>query len=248
MRRRIQDHLSYLRSTRKPQSGQPHSGEIRKEGRLCNFVVLVQFTDPVDTPLVYIAEAIMMILFASWNSQAFNCLRPEDLPRSLFLGLNNANPLHYGVCSNMGARARQNQKESGLRRARALIDTSVSKAIKGGLVHITAHQPRQSYWDFKFKICGETIRIPSSQGISVGLHLRRLLHVQCEVSSDQHKFPYATRAESTATSSRLGICLKGYHVHGPDQGKYFKIWIQCNSGKKAVTRASKLIALLTERG
>jgi hypothetical protein len=81
----------------------------------------------VDKPLVHIAEAIMVILFASWDRQTFNSLRPANLPSSLCWGLNNANPLDYGVSSYACSKASQNRKENRRRMARKQRDTSVEK-------------------------------------------------------------------------------------------------------------------------
>jgi hypothetical protein len=205
----------------------------------CNFVVLVRFAQPVDKPLVHIAEAIMTILFASWDSKTFNCLRPANLPSSLCWGLNNANPLDYGVSSC----ASQIKKDNGRRRARKLREASVTKAKEGGHFRVTARQIRPSYWDFKFQLCGEVIKIPSEMGLSMGLHQQQCLHVHCEVGATQHESPYAARASWGSNERTLGICLKGCCVHSWNRGKTFTKWVQCNS-IQAVSRAKRIIDLL----
>lgn len=183
LKRRIRQHLSYARSkTCRPPSGQPHCNEIQKERSHCNFVVLVRFAQPVGKPLVHIAEAIMTILFASWDNQTFTNIRPTSLPSSLCWGLNNANPLDYGVSSFVNSKAIQIRKDNGRRMARKRREASVAKAKEGGHFRVTAHQVRPSYWDFKFYICGETIKIPSEMGLYIGLHRQRYVHVHCEVA------------------------------------------------------------------
>jgi hypothetical protein len=238
LKRRIREHLSYARSkTRRPPSGQPHCNEIRKERSHCNFVVLVRFAQLVGKPLVHIAEAIMTILFASWDSQTFTNLRPTNLPRSLCWGLNNANPLDYGVSSFV------NSKDNGRRMARKRREVSIAKAKEGGHFRVTAHQVRPSYWDFQFYLCGETIKIPSVMGLSMGLHLQRCVHVHCEVGATQHESPYATRASWGSNERRLGICLKECCIHSYSRGKTFTKLVQCDS-IQAVSRAKRIIDLL----
>lgn len=209
LRRRIQEHMSYARSkTRSPQSGQPHCNEIREKGSHCNFVVLVQFAEQVKKPLVHIAEAVMTILFASWDSQSFSSLRPVCLPRGPYCGLNNANPLDYGVSSCVSLRAGQIRTENGRRKAQKMREASIAKAKEGGPFLVTTQQISPSYWDFRVKICGANIKIPSELGLSVGLHIRRTLNIQCETDTPQQHHPYAAKAKWDESARRLGICLK----------------------------------------
>lgn len=245
LRRRIQEHLSSVRcSTSRPQSGQIHSREVYKEGSHCNFVVLVQFPEPVDPPLVHIAEAIMVILFASWDrNPVFRRLRPKSLQPCLAWGLNNANPLNYGVCDGTSPTSRQRMSLNGQKRAKARMGASVAKAKEGGPVRVTTQRLSPSYWDFKFKICGETIHIPSNQGQTVGIHKQRTIYVKCEVASEQHKSPYANKAEAGDISKKLGVCIMSGADPHASRVKGFQIWLQCNS-KKAVSRAKRLIVLL----
>jgi hypothetical protein len=205
--------------------------------------VLVRFAQAVGKPLVHIAEAVMTILFASWNSQTFTDLRPTNLPSSLCWGLNNANPLDYGVSSFVGSKPIQFRKDNGRRMAQKLREVSVTKAKEGGHFRVTAHQVRPSYWDFRFHLCGETIKIPSEMGLSMGLYLHRCVHVHCEVSATQHESPYTTKASWGSNERRLGISLEDCCAHNYSRGKAFKRWVQCNS-IEAASRAKRIIEQL----
>lgn len=243
LKRRIKEHLSYANSeTRKAESGQLHCNEIRKEGSRCNFVVLVRFAEPVDRSLVHIAEAVMTILFASWNSRCFAVLRPNNLPQSPCWGLNNANPLDFGVSSCVDPGLHRVRQENGQNLARKRREANIAKASEGGVFRVTAQQMSPSYWDFKFKICGETIKIPSGIGVYMGIHHWRFVEVHCDVDVP-HNSAYAMRARRGDTERRLGIYLQGYQANGKYEDAKFVKWIQCDSAE-AVDRARRIMAQL----
>lgn len=98
------------------------------------------FARPVDKPLVHIAEAIMVILFASWDRQTFNSLRPANLPSSLCWGLYNANPLDYWGSSYVCSKASQVRKDKRRIMAQKQRETSVEKRGRPFSYHSTSDE------------------------------------------------------------------------------------------------------------
>lgn len=104
--------------------------------------------------------------------------------------------------------------------AQKLREASVAKAKERRHFRVTVRQVRPCYWDFKFYLCGQTIKVPSEMGLSMGLHLQPCVHVHCEVGAAQHESPYATRASWGSTERRLCICLKGCCIHSTVEARH----------------------------
>lgn len=100
-----------------------------KNARIALLLCWCDLTQPVDKPLVHMAEAIMVILFATWNRQTFNSnsLRPANLLSSLCWALNNTNPLDYRVSSYICSKVSKVRKDNRRRMAQKQIETSVEK-------------------------------------------------------------------------------------------------------------------------
>lgn len=247
LNRRIRDHLSFIRSeSGRPESGIPHSVEVKKPGSRANFIILVRFATPVDRPVVHIAEAIMTILFASWDNKTFLYLRPAYLPKPDGWGLNSSNPMDFAIPGHYsGPEYREQQILRGRNMAARMQERRVAEAKAGGAVRVGAYHVKGKYLEFRFNLCGEIFCIPTTLGKSLGLDIYRVVNVECDIRVEQHPFAYAQRAQWEAKARRLGICLKGTYQRGECKGQEFQKWIQCNSDM-AVLRAERLIDLLRD--
>ncbi|KAL5364804.1 hypothetical protein BJX96DRAFT_139009 [Aspergillus floccosus] len=245
LNRRIREHLSFIRSeSGRPESGIPHSVEVKKPGSRASFIILVRFATPVDRAVVHIAEAVMTILFASWDNKTFLYLRPAYLPKPDGWGLNNSNPMDFAIPGHSSDPGyREGQILGGRNRAAKMQRRRIANAQAGGAVRIIAYHAQGRYWGFRFNLCGESFVIPTALGRSLGLRYNRVVNVKCDIRVDQHPFAYAQKAQWESKARRLGICLKGTYRRGECKGQKFQKWIQCNSDT-AVLRAERLIDLL----
>jgi hypothetical protein len=228
--------------------------EARKPGAKANFIVLARFGQPVEAPLVFITEALMTILFGSWNNRVFLKLQPSFLlRRKINWGLNTANPLDHGVASYMRKehpdipsdryKSRAHYIANGRRRATQRKAELLDNARSGGPVKVTVQHVRSKHLTFQFQLLGETFRIPSPLALSLGLDQSKEVNVEYKISADQHPFAYATKARWKDETRKLGVRLTGYFSHGPRKGEPFKRWIHCSSGE-AISRVRRVMRVL----
>jgi hypothetical protein len=214
---------------------------LLKAGTHPNFVVLARFSEIVPAPLVHITEALMAILFASWNNKTFLRLRPEHMSEHRSWGLNKANPLDFAIVSVCGRdEMKARVAESARRRVAQNLKRSIENAHAAYLVRPHLDRSRNC---FRFKLCAETIMISSALGNSIGLKRHTSVKVECDLQRHQHPAPYAQKGRWNSEARRLGICLKGIYGAGPCKGQQFKKWIECSSNA-AVARAERIIAKL----
>lgn len=248
LRRRIQEHLGYAKSQSQPssqraQSGLLHCSEMTKRGARPNFAVLVRFSQPVPAALVHIAEALMTILFASWDSRTFLNLRPKYLAESRNWGLNVASPLDYPIVSNYErAEWKMQHAKSAQERARRNQQRRIERARAGSSVRVYSSHAGN---DFRFTLCGERITIPTTLATTLGLKMQPMVQVECEIREKQHPLAYAQGAPWHSEARRLGIRLRGHFACGPCQGQSFEKWIQCGS-KAAITRSERIVNMLQD--
>lgn len=241
LRRRIQEHLRYAKSKQHAQSGIPHSNEITKPGAHPNFVVLVRFSEAVPIPTVHVAEALMTILFASWDNHIWKDLRPSHLAECRDWGLNQANPLDFAIVSIYDrAKFKARLVESARTKAARNQVRRIDNARAGHFVRI---HPDRSRNNFRFKLCAESIMISATLGNTLGLKSHPEVKVECDIRPEQHPSAYALKATWESDARRLGIRLQGQYGQGPCKGQEFKEWIQCGSNA-AVARAERIIRML----
>ncbi|KPM42470.1 hypothetical protein AK830_g4115 [Neonectria ditissima] len=242
LRRRIQEHLGFAKSkSGRAQSGIPHCTEMTKPGAHPNFVVLIRFSEVVPIPIVHVAEALMTILFASWDNQTFMDLRPGHLAEHRDWGLNKANPLDFGIVSIYDRdRVKAQLVESARKKAARNKTKSIENARAG---HFVRTYPDRMRNNFRFKLCAESIMISATLGGDLGLKGHPAVKVECDIRVQQHPSPYALKASWKSNARRLGICLKGEYSQGPCKGQGFKKWVQCGS-HAAVARAERIVGRL----
>ncbi|KID93388.1 hypothetical protein MAJ_10655, partial [Metarhizium majus ARSEF 297] len=244
LRRRIQEHLRYAKTKLgHAQSGIPHCNEMTMPGANPNFAVLVRFSEAMPVPLIHVAEALMTIFFASWDNQVFKNLRPSHLAECRDWGLNKANPLDFAIVSiydrtNSKARLVENARKRAARNQMRRIEN----ARAGHVVRLYLDRCRNN---FRFKLCAETIMIPTTLGNTLGLKSSSIIKVECDIRAERHPSAYALKATWESNAGRLGICLLGQYGQGPCKGQEFKKWIQCGSNV-AVARAERIIRMLEE--
>jgi hypothetical protein len=123
----------------------------------------------------------------------------------------------------------------------------LENARAGEAVAITVRHVGKKYCTFQFKSFGETFRISSPLGLSLGLDRSKTVNVEYHMSASQHPSAYATKATWEDDVRRLGIRLRGRFSHGPRKGEQFKRWIHCSSSE-GIIRARKVLQILGNTG
>lgn len=230
--------------------------ELRSIGNRANFIILVRFEKKIESAVVRIAEALMLILFDTWDHKIFKSLRPRALASfSQHCGLNAVSPLSSGskVVSTpiKTPRSRRNfawdagQMGSGGRPKK--MEKLIAHAKEGGVVAVTRvvfHNRSQ----FSFKAMGQKTFVPLGLAQALRLQFLKKINIVYDISHrEQHHTPYACKSKDGDPSSHLGIKLEGRHCGGVNEGLEFGKWIKCNS-LQAVTKADRIVSLMLGNG
>jgi hypothetical protein len=159
LRRRIREHLAHAKLQRhRLSTSAPHANKTLNPNADINFVILVQFPNPVPVPLVHITEAVMTILFTSLENRTFSWLRPVHLVQSGKWGLNEASPLEYSIISKSD-KARAHQSEYRQKRAAKERDRMITTAPQGCNVRVTRANLNGKPRGFQFNFCSEHVAV-----------------------------------------------------------------------------------------
>lgn len=246
--RRIKEHVASTKRGSRPESGVLHVRELGRVGAQPHFIILVRFSEEVEVPIVRIAEALMVVLFNTWDNQVFRSLRPANLIRtSRYMGLNNANPLTGGfiVLSDLAHPEDAVKHDEYLARCRStgkrMSAQNMAKILKnareGGSVTVTRRLAAKTGASrYGFKALGQQIYIPSGLAKDFGLDITRKVNVVYDISQGKpHHTPFACQTKYDHPSRLLGIKLKGVYDRGPMKGEEFQKWLQCGSSRAALT-------------
>lgn len=250
--RRIKEHIASRKKGSRPESGMIHAQELSKETSRTNFIILVRFAKAVDPCVVRIAEALMTILFGTWDNKAFRTLRPRDLtPITRQVGLNNANPLTGGFLTLADLRHPDDTdkreeymkrcKLTGKKRADRNMARILSIAKKGGPAAIIRRATtKPGDFQYSFKALKQELFIPKELAKCLGLDDNSKLTVEYEISEGRpHHTPYASKARYEDPGRALGIKLKGTYRHGPLEGLDLHRWLE--SGSLQAVRKARII-------
>jgi hypothetical protein len=246
--RRIKEHIVSMKKGSRPESGVLHAKELGKVGAQPHFIILVRFSGEVDVPIVRIAEALMVVLFETWDNQVFRSLRPANLTRiPRHIGLNNANPLTGGfiVLGDLAHPEDTAKHDEYMARCRSMgkrmsaqnMAKILKNAREGGSVTVTRRlAAKTGVSQYGFKALGQHIFIPSGLARDFGLDSTRKINVVYDISQEKpHHTPFACKTRYDHPSRLLGIKLKGHYGRGPMKGDEFQKWLQCGSSRVALT-------------